>query len=65
MFQFDSLAARALLDALYTNDLDIYPDDFARLIRGSAPTTAQVAAALEGDSVLSSGGKATVASCLC
>ncbi len=48
MFQFDSLAARALLDALYTNDLDIYPDDFARLIRGSAPTTAQVAAALEG-----------------
>jgi len=48
MFQFDAISTRAMLDTLYVNDLDIYPDEFARLIRGSAPTKAQVAAALEG-----------------
>jgi len=48
MLQFDTIGARAMLDALYLNGLDIYPDEFARLIRGSAPTKAQVAGALGG-----------------
>lgn len=48
MLQFDFTGARVMLDALYLNGLDIYPDDFARLIRGSAPTKAQVAEALGG-----------------
>jgi len=48
MFQFDTLAARTMLDALYVNGLDLYPDDFARLIQASAPTKAQVAEALGG-----------------
>ncbi len=46
MFQFDSISARAMLTAVYANGLDIYPDEFARLIQGSAPTKAQVAEAL-------------------
>ena len=48
MFQFDSIAARALLDALCANGLDLHPNEFARLIRSSAPTKAQVADALGG-----------------
>lgn len=47
MFQFDSIAARAMLTTVYANGLDIYPDEFAHLIHGSAPTKAQVAEALE------------------
>ncbi len=48
MFQFDIMTIRPLLDALYLNGLDLYPDDFARLIQASAPTKAQVAQALGG-----------------
>ena len=49
MFQFDIMTIRPLLDALYLNGLDLYPDDFARLIQASAPTKAQVAEALGGN----------------